>query len=49
MIAITEISPPRKVSGISSFLIQFPYNKNLIDKLVELGNGVAYFHKSDSA
>lgn len=49
MIAITEISPPRKVSGLSSFLIQFQYNKNLIDILVGLGNGAAYFHKKDSA
>lgn len=36
MITITEISPPRKVSGISSFLIQFPFDQRIVDAIKTL-------------
>ena len=31
MIEIREISPPRKLSGLSSFLLKFPYNPQIVD------------------
>ena len=36
MITITEISPPRKVSGISSFILQFHYDQRIIDAIKTL-------------
>ena len=31
MIEIREISPPRKLSGLTSFLLKFPYNPQAVD------------------
>ena len=36
MINITEISPPKKVSGISSFEISFPYDQRIVDAIKTL-------------
>lgn len=33
MITIDEISPPKKLSGLSSFLIKFPYNAEIVEIL----------------
>ena len=36
MIAITEISPPNKISGISSIVVHFDYNPYIVDALKTL-------------
>lgn len=33
MITIDEISPPKKLSGLSSFLVKFPYNAEIVEIL----------------
>lgn len=45
MIHITEISPPRKVSGLSSFCISFDFNQAIVDTLKTLPT--FYYHKAD--
>lgn len=45
MINIVEIKPPKKFSGLSSFLIDFEYNKIFVNILKSLP--VASFHKKD--
>lgn len=45
MIKIVETKPPRKVSGITSFLITFPYNDTIISVLKGLPTVV--YHKKD--
>ena len=45
MINIRECSPPRKVSGLSSFLITFNYNPVIVDTLKCLTT--TYYHKKD--
>ena len=42
MVNITEIKPPRKVSGISSFVIKFDFNQQIIDILKTLPLSVYY-------
>lgn len=45
MIRITEISPPRKISGLSSFCINFDFNQAIVDSLK--GLPTYYYHKKD--
>ena len=45
MVIITEISPPAKISGLSSLVIQFDYNPYIVDALKTLPT--CYFHKKD--
>lgn len=45
MINIRECSPPRKVSGLSSFLITFNYNPVIVDILKCITT--TYYHKKD--
>ena len=45
MVTITEISPPAKISGLSSLVIQFDYNPYIVDALKTLPT--YYFHKKD--
>lgn len=45
MIRIEEICPPRKLSGISSFLVSFPFNPELVKYMGSLE--AAYYHKKD--
>jgi len=48
MIRIQEIAPPRKVSGLSSFLVFSPYNPQVINVIQGIG-ACAYFHRADSS
>ena len=45
MIRITEISPCRKMTGKSSFLINFDFNQKIVDILKTIPT--YYYHKSD--
>jgi len=45
MIYVTELRPPRKISGLSSFAINFDYNQNIVDTLKSLPT--YYYHKKD--
>lgn len=45
MILIEESAPPRKLSGLSSFLISFQYDEKIIEKIKQLD--VYYYHKKD--
>jgi SNF2 family DNA or RNA helicase len=45
MINITEISPPKKISGLSSLIVQFDYNQYIVDALKTIPT--YYFHKKD--
>lgn len=45
MIRITEISPCRKMTGKSSFLINFDFNQKIVDTLKTIPT--YYYHKSD--
>ena len=45
MIRITEISPCRKMTGKSSFLINFDFNQKIVDALKTIPT--YYYHKSD--
>lgn len=45
MITITEISPGRKISGLSTLLISFDYNQYIVDAVKTLPT--YYFHKKD--
>lgn len=47
MIYITEISPPRKISGLSSIIVQFDYNQYIVDAVKTIPT--YYFHKKDNA
>ena len=47
MIRITEISPPRKISGLSSVIIQFDYSQYIVDSIKTIPT--YYFHKKDNA
>lgn len=46
MINITEISPPRKISGLSSIIVQFNYNQYIVDALKTIPT--YYYHKKDN-
>lgn len=46
MIYITEISPPKKISGLSSICITFDYNPYVVDALKTIPT--FYYHKRDN-
>ena len=43
MVEITEIMPPAKVSGLSSFLVRFQFRQELVDAVKSVPG--AYYHK----
>ena len=45
MIRIVEISPPRKMTGKSSFCINFDFSQAIVDSLK--GLPTYYYHKKD--
>lgn len=45
MIYITEISPPKKISGLSSICVTFDFNQYIVDALK--GIPTFYYHKKD--
>jgi len=45
MIHIREISPPRKISGLTSFLVSFDYNEKTVNTMKSLPT--YYYHKKD--
>ena len=45
MITITEISPPQKISGLSSLAVQFDFNQYIVDALKAIPT--FYYHKRD--
>lgn len=45
MITIQEISPPKKISGLSSIIVSFDYNQYIVDALKTIPT--YYFHKKD--
>ena len=45
MIYISEISPPKKVSGLSSICVAFDYNQYIVDSLKTIPT--YYYHKKD--
>lgn len=47
MINITEISPPLKISGLSSILVQFDFNQYIVDSLKTIPT--FYYHKKTHA
>lgn len=46
MINITEISPPKKISGLSSICVTFDYNQYIVDSLKTIPT--YYYHKKDN-
>lgn len=46
MINITEISPPRKISGLSSICVTFDFNQHIVDSLKTIPT--FYYHKKDN-
>ena len=46
MINITEISPPKKISGLSSICVTFDFNQYVVDALKAIPT--FYFHKKDN-
>lgn len=46
MINITEIIPPKKVSGISSLILSFNFHQDIVDFLK--GLPAAYYHRKDN-
>ena len=47
MINITEISPPRKISGLSSICVTFDFSQHIVDSLKTIPT--FYYHKKDNA
>ena len=45
MIKIYEISPPKKISGLSSLLVSFEYNPYIVDSIKTIPT--AHYHKKD--
>jgi SNF2 family DNA or RNA helicase len=45
LVNIFEISPPSKISGLSSLVVQFDYNQYIVDALKTIPT--SYFHKKD--
>ena len=45
MIKIFEISPPKKISGLSSLLVSFEYNQFIVDSIKTIPT--AHYHKKD--
>jgi SNF2 family DNA or RNA helicase len=46
LINITEISPPKKISGLSSICVTFNYNQYIVDALKTIPT--YYYHKKDN-
>ena len=46
MIHITEISPPKKISGLSSICVTFEFNQHIVDSLKTIPT--FYYHKKDN-
>ena len=46
MIHITEISPPKKISGLSSICVTFDFNQYVVDSLKTIP--AFYYHKKDN-
>ena len=46
MIHLTEISPPKKISGLSSICVTFEYNQYVVDALKTIPT--FYYHKKDN-
>lgn len=46
MIYVTEISPPKKISGLSSICVTFDYNQYVVDALKTIPT--FYYHKRDN-
>jgi SNF2 family DNA or RNA helicase len=46
MIHITEISPPKKISGLSSICVTFDFNQYIVDALKTIPT--YYYHKKDT-
>ena len=46
MIHITEISPPKKISGLSSICVTFDFNQHVVDSLKTIPT--FYYHKKDN-
>lgn len=46
MIHITEISPPKKISGLSSICVTFDFNPHVVDSLKTIPT--FYYHKRDN-
>ena len=46
MIRITEISPPQKISGLSSICVTFDFNQYIVDALKTIPT--FYYHKKDN-
>lgn len=46
MINITEISPPRKISGLSSICVTFDFSQHIVDSLKTIPT--FYYHKKDN-
>ena len=46
MIHITEISPPKKISGLSSICVTFDFNQYIVDALKAIPT--FYYHKKDN-
>jgi SNF2 family DNA or RNA helicase len=46
MIRITEISPPKKISGLSSICVTFDFNQYIVDSLKTIPT--FYYHKKDN-
>lgn len=45
MIRITEITPPKKISGLSSIVVQFDYNQYIVDSIKTIPT--VHFHKKE--
>lgn len=45
MVRIYEISPPKKISGLSSLCVTFDYNEYIVDSIKTIPT--AYYHKKD--
>lgn len=46
MIRLTEISPPKKISGLSSICVTFDFNQHIVDSLKTIPT--FYYHKKDN-
>ena len=46
MIRIFEISPPKKISGLSSLLVNFDYSPYIVDSIKTIPT--YYYHKKDT-
>ena len=45
MVRIYEISPPQKISGLSSLIVSFDFNQYIVDSIKTIPT--AHFHKKE--